>query len=122
MGKPGSELLVYGLIIAGFLLFNYFAQKLARKAREQRAAAEQAAAQAPPEEAAEQLEDIWSRARAAQLATIQVPEQRAPMPAAAPPPPAATRRLFRSRQDLRHAIVLMTVLGPCRALEPHEQR
>jgi hypothetical protein len=44
------------------------------------------------------------------------------MPAAAPPPPAATRRLFRTRQDLRHAIVLMTVLGPCRALEPHEQR
>jgi hypothetical protein len=122
MGKSGSELLVYGLIIAGFLLFNYLARKLARKAREQQEAAEQAAAQAPPEEAAEQLEDIWSRARAAQLATIQVPGQRAPMPAVAPPPPAATRRLFRTRQDLRHAIVLMTVLGPCRALEPHEQR
>jgi hypothetical protein len=121
MGKSGSELLVYGLIIAGFLLFNYFAQKLARKAREQQAAAEQAA-QALPEEAVEQLEDIWSRAREAQLATIQAPGQRAPMPAAAPPPPAATRRLFRTRQDLRHAIVLMTVLGPCRALEPHEQR
>jgi hypothetical protein len=120
MGKSGSELLVYGLIIAGFLLFNYLARKLARKAREQQAAAEQAA-EALPEEAAEQLEDIWSRARAAQLATIQVPGQRAPMPAVAPPP-AATRRLFRTRQDLRHAIVLMTVLGPCRALEPHEQR
>src|SRR3970040_1644434 len=107
MGKSGSELLVYGLIIAGFLLFNYLARQLARKAREQQEAAEQAAAQAPPEEAAEQLEDIWSRARAAQLATIQVPEQLAPMPAVAPPPPAATRRLFRNRQDLRPALVLM---------------
>jgi hypothetical protein len=45
-----------------------------------------------------------------------------PVPAAAPPPPAVTRRLFRTQEDLRHAIVLMTVLGPCRALEPHERR
>lgn len=122
MGKSGSELLLYGLIIAGFLLFNYLAQKLARKAREQQAAAEQAAAQAQPVEAEAELEDVWGRSPAAQPATRHVPEQRAPVPAVAPPPRAATRGLFRSRQDLRHAIVLMTVLGPCRALEPHERR
>lgn len=122
MGKSGSELLVYGLIIAGFLLFNYLAQKLARKAREQQAAAAQAAAQAQPVAAREELEDVWSRSPAEQPATIHVAAPRAPMPAVAPPSPAVTRRLFRTREDLRHAIVLMTVLGPCRALEPHERR
>ena len=125
MGKSGSELLVYGLIIAGFLLFNYLARRLAQKAREQQEAAERAAAQAPPAEAEGELEDVWGRAPAARPAALRVPEQRAPAPVAAPPleQPAATRhRLFRTRQDLRRAIVLMTVLGPCRALEPHEQR
>ena len=128
MGKSGSELLVYGLIIAGFLLFNYLAQQLAKKAREQqeaaaREAAEQEAAQAPPAALEEALEDIWGRPPAAPVAAMQVPEPR-PAPRGVPPPspPAATRRLFGSRQDLRHAIVLMTVLGPCRALEPPEQR
>jgi hypothetical protein len=128
MGKSGSELLVYGLIIAGFLLFNYLAQRLAKKAREQqeaaeREAAEREAAQAPPVAQQEALEDIWGRLPAAPVAAMQVPEQRS-VPRGVPPPsrPAATRRLFRTRQDLRHAIVLMTVLGPCRALEPPEQR
>ena len=128
MGKSGSELLVYGLIIAGFLLFNYLAQQLAKKTREQqeaaaREAAEREAAQAPPVAPQEALEDIWGRHPAAPVAATQVPEQR-PVPRGVPPParPAATRRLFRNRQDLRHAIVLMTVLGPCRALEPPEQR
>jgi len=123
MGKSGSELLVYGLIIAGFLLFNYLARRLAQKAREQQEAAERAAAQAPPAEAEGELEDVWGRSPAVQPATIHAREPRAPVPVVASPPPAATRhRLFRTRQDLRRAIVLMTVLGPCRALEPHEQR
>ncbi|HEU4646314.1 MAG TPA: hypothetical protein VFS80_12210 [Burkholderiales bacterium] len=123
MGKSGSELLVYGLIIAGFLLFNYLAQRLAKKAREQQEAAQREAAQAPPVAQEDALEDIWGRLPAAPVAATQVPEQR-PVPRGVPPPsrPAATRRLFRTRQDLRHAIVLMTVLGPCRALEPPEQR
>jgi hypothetical protein len=122
MGKSGSELLVYGLIIAGFLLFNYLARRLAQKAREQQEAAEQAAAQAPLAEAEGQLEDVWGRSPAVQPATIHAREPRAPVPGVASPPPVTTRRLFRTRQDLRHAIVLMTVLGPCRALEPHERR
>jgi len=31
--------------------------------------------------------------------------------------PGTARRLSRTRQELRRAIVVMTVLGPCRALE-----
>jgi hypothetical protein len=43
----------------------------------------------------------------------------------APPAPAAGRRrgistssLFRTRAEMRRAIVLMTILGPCRASDP----
>jgi len=33
-------------------------------------------------------------------------------------PPGTRRRLLGSRRDLRQAIVLMTILGPCRGMEP----
>ena len=45
----------------------------------------------------------------------------APLPAAAPPPAAIRRRgraPLGSLRDVRRGIVLMTILGPCRALEP----
>jgi hypothetical protein len=128
MPKSGSELLFLGLIIAGFMLFNYLSQRLAKKAREQQEAAE---ASAPPPED-EPLEDIWARAPAPPPAAPAPPlaapapiARTVPAPHATPPAPSRRRpaaRLFRTRKDLRHAIVLMTVLGPCRALEPHERR
>ena len=33
----------------------------------------------------------------------------------------SSRQLIRHRGELRHAIVLMTVLGPCRASQPYDQ-
>ena len=46
---------------------------------------------------------------------------RAPDLPESPPPPrigrSGKRSLFRNRRDLRRAIILMTVLGPCRAAE-----
>lgn len=124
MPKSGSELLFLALIIAGFMLFNYVAQRLAKAAREQQEAEAAVGASVPPPED-EPLEDIWGR--------VPVPPPAAPAPVAraepqaraAPPRPLPRRagaRLFRTRKDLQHAIVLMTVLGPCRALEPHERR
>jgi len=127
MPKSGSELLFLGLIIAGFMLFNYVAQRLAKKAREQQAAAAAqpaADAEAPPR-GDEPLEELWGRVPAPRPAA---PEPVAPPAAAAhaaPPVPSRRRsgaRLFHTRRDLRQAIVVMTVLGPCRALEPHERR
>lgn len=123
MGKPGSDLLFYILIIGGFLLFNYLARTLARKAREQQEAAEREAAQAQPAEAEEPLEDPWGRPLAAPVPAPQPAVRHAP---AALAPQArharAPHALFRTRQDLRRAIVVMTVLGPCRALEPYDRR
>jgi len=121
MPKSGSELLFLGLIIAGFMLFSYVAQQLAKKAREQQEAAEGSAP--PPED--EPLEDIWGRTPAPPPAAPVAVAHPVPAPHDRPPVPSPRRsaaRLFRTRKDLRHAIVLMTVLGPCRALDPHERR
>ncbi|MDH3320154.1 MAG: hypothetical protein OEO84_10755 [Betaproteobacteria bacterium] len=119
MPKSGSELLFLGLIIAGFVLFNYVARQLAKKAREQ----QEAAAAAPA--ADEPLENIWGRAPAPPPAAAEPIARAKPVPHAGLPVPSRRgtgARLFRTRKDLRQAIVVMTVLGPCRALEPHERR
>ena len=118
MPKSTSELLLYGLLIGGFLLFNYVTQQLAKKARqEEEAEAAPLPGDGPPQ-------DIWGRAPAEAPAT---PEPVAPgVPARRAEVPAQPRRrttpglLFRTRKDLRHAVVLMTVLGPCRALKPND--
>jgi len=121
MPKSASELLFLGLIIAGFMLFNYVARQLAQKARAQQQAADTSAP--PPED--EPLENIWGRAPAPPRDAPEPIARAVPVPNAAPPVRVRRRpaaRLFRTRKDLRRAIVLMTVLGPCRALEPHERR
>jgi hypothetical protein len=121
MGK--YELLIYGLIFLGFLLFNTLMQavKRARQQQEQERAQQQEAAPPPEEQPPEYL---WGRRPQPELPAAAAhlePTRR--LEAIAAPPAASPRRtvpvaLFCSRQDLRHAIVVMTVLGPCRALEP----
>ncbi|HEX6318219.1 MAG TPA: hypothetical protein VFZ84_05040 [Burkholderiales bacterium] len=110
--------LLYVLAIVGFFLFNMLAQRAARRRQQ----AEQAAQPEPVAE--ETLEDVWGR-------TPAPPPAPAPVVLAPPPPPpvrAAPRRMHPVRallndpRDLRRAVVLMMVLGPCRAQEPPEQR
>ncbi|MPZ44118.1 MAG: hypothetical protein GEV05_12065 [Betaproteobacteria bacterium] len=124
-----SELLVYGLVIAGFLLVNYVMQLAANKARRQQQ--ERQATGAPPQPQAEEMLDYsWGGAPVAQPVAYELP--RAPVPVYTAPPaqsvepaarihPAALGLLHDGRQT-RNAIVLMTVLGPCRAIEPYAPR
>ena len=112
--------LLYVLAIVGFFLFNMLAQRAARRRQQE----EQAAHAAQPEPAAEEpLEEVWGRTPAPAPAPVVL----APPP---PPPPARAaprrmhpvRALLNDRQDLRRAVVLTMVLGPCRAQEPPEGR
>jgi hypothetical protein len=124
MDETGSRLLILGLIVIGFMLFNHFAQQAARRMRERQEAAARAAADAAAAQEEEAvLEDIWGRP--VPPPRPLVPIETAPAPRAgpaAPPPARAAHPLFRTPQDLRRAIVVMTVLGPCRALEPVDRR
>ncbi len=113
--------LLYVLGFLALVLFNYFAQRAARR-REQQEKAQTAVAPAAPSVEEELPEELWGR-------TVTPP---APPPApvlvrrSAPPPPAPrrlhpVRALLKDKRDLRRAVVLMMVLGPCRAQEPPEQ-
>lgn len=119
MERFSFDLLVYVLLFAGIVLFNFVRRRLARRSR-----------QAPPPAAAETAPPsatAWGRVPETEVE----PEIRrgpairtTPMPMAAPPQVGRRRAqpLFRSRAELRRAIIGMTVLGPCRAQDPPDAR
>lgn len=118
--------LLYVLAFAAFILFNVIAQRAARR-RQQAEEAEAATQPAPPPPAEEQpLEDYWGRAAAPMPAPAPPAVVSRPMPPEPPAPPALrrvhpARALLSNKRDLRRAVALMMVLGPCRAQEPPER-
>jgi hypothetical protein len=129
MPQSISELLVYGLVLVGFLLFNYVVQQRARMARSQQGGAE--SDEPTPTPMDEPLDYAWGREPSSMPTAYEQVQATADVPVAPPAqkatpaplrPHTTPRALFESRQELRHAIVLMAVLGPCRALEPFERQ
>lgn len=133
-----SELLVYGIILVVFLAFNLLrpllTERLRRMQQRQQGQQELEQAQAREERAPadeESWDETWGRSSQTVLqpslehaaADEPGPAQNVQTPArpGRPPRDGVAGRLFASRGDLRHAVVVMTVLGPCRALEPHDR-
>lgn len=141
-----SQLLFYVLLIAGIVGFNLLMRHMNSKAKgwqeklEQRqrgdaigtassdVSVEAAAARSPwggaarEQAAVEPMEVVLARrARLAAQDGLDKPDQQT---RAAPARPATTQKrrtqpMFSSEAELRQAIVLMTVLGPCRATAPY---
>lgn len=112
------DLLIYGLLALAFLLFNLLPQWLKhRRERNDAAAAE------PIPQPGGGLDAQWgrvplprARAPSAESASKHAPRTRAEQPVR--PRMRQVPRL-RSPKDLRDAIVLTAILGPCRAREPY---
>lgn len=138
-----NNLLIYGLLFLVIIGFNLFNQFVAARAQHRRSQQQVAGAQGMPQPGPEDnpvalTESDWGRPPEAKPA----PELR-PVPALArkpesarsqsdpairairPPRPSQRRRarhrMFQHRRALRDGIVMMTVLGPCRALQPYDQ-
>ena len=119
---------IYLIIFAGFVLFNWLAQQAARRRQqEEQARAGGPAQDEPPPSEAEPPEYIWGRARAPKPAPAPAPVPVArPSPSPARAAPSAVRRLhpvralLKDKPSLRRAVILSMVLGPCRAQEPPE--
>jgi hypothetical protein len=115
--------LLYVLGFIAIVLFNHFAQRAARRRQQE----EQAQAQpAPPPVEEALLEDVWGRTPipAPAPAPVAAPRPAAPPIAAQPPAPRRAhpvRALLHDKRDLRRAVILMMVLGPCRSQEPPER-
>ncbi len=113
MGKFPPELLII-ILIGGLLLLNFLAQRVAARQQQQQ--------QAEPPAPDEPLPDIWGRTQPAPAAALPA----MPVRPVAEPPIAVhararrhgARSFLQGRSNLQRAMVVMTVLGPCRAMEP----
>lgn len=122
MNKLPPDLLIYILIIGGILLFNFLTQRAAARRQQE----EEAAKQAEPPAPEEPLPDIWGRAQTAPAAEPQLAARPVPARVGAEPSIAAegrhrrpgARSLLQGTRNLQRAMVVLTVLGPCRAMEP----
>ncbi|MDR7094921.1 hypothetical protein J2X09_002664 [Hydrogenophaga laconesensis] len=120
--------LIYGLVFAAILLFQYVMKRFGLLPTPD---AEPRQAPLPPEppETAEQEAPLADSPRSAQFTPAALPALpgRAAWlgaPAATETPSTAGRAtlLLGNRQDLQRAVFSMTVLGPCRALERPDDR
>jgi hypothetical protein len=117
--------LLYVLAFVGFVLFNYFVNRAARRRQQEEQALEAERPAPPPAQEEEPFEDYWGRTTAPSPAPAPAVVVSQPVRSAPPPPPARrsvhpVRALLNDKRDLRRAVVLMVVLGPCRAQEPLE--
>lgn len=126
-----TDLLVYGAIAVAFMVFNYIVQKLSERARAEQAQEPEPEPAVEPmdESATDALGDLaWGRTpetlRPEYLAfeTARGPSVRTSAPDvvhdavhALYRPPHPVRERLRDTSELRKAMVLMAVLGPCRA-------
>ena len=118
------ELLIYGALFVGILLFNYAARRARQTPQPQHDVPEDPEYEVSPREQPyvrdESPSEFWGVHPPATAAPAPVDRVERPRP----PDPALLRRkrytrrsLLGSKRDLRRAIVLMTVLGPCRGME-----
>jgi hypothetical protein len=114
-GLPAE--LFYVLAVAAYLLFRYIKNRLGQQAQ-------------PDSAQHERLEDVSDEVketpRAPSASIVGVgPFSRTAAPSASAPLPQrrfARRSLMGSKLEVQNAIVIATVLGPCRAFEPHDVR
>lgn len=127
MDRFPVELLVYGAIFLVILMFNY----LSRRAQSQKPQPESEYEPSPQERPYPEYQptpEFWGRGMPPAEAMQPSPPvpvehvQRMRPPATRLAPKRYTRRsLFGSKNDLRRAVVLMTVLGPCPGAESSER-
>ena len=108
--------LIYVLIFAAIVLFQYMMRRLRRQ--EQQESAQQERLPEIPEEPAETppastapcgAVGHFGRSETPPGASTALPRRR-----------FSRRSLLGTRRDVQNAIVVATILGPCRAYEPHD--
>ncbi len=124
------EELIYVLIFGAILAFQYLMKRFGPQPQPDEAPPQAPLPQEQPVVPKEFLEDIWGRAPAVSpvAAASDIRFGRAEAPGATVTLPARRwRRFSRSalmgnRREVQNAIVIATILGPCRAYEAHDIR
>ena len=118
--------LIYLLVFGAFVLFQFLLKRFAKRPQPE-ALEEKPLTQEAPVPEDEALPEIWGRPPVTPVVAPVLAERVARSEALAASAAIARRRsaaraLLGTKLDLRRTIVIMTVLGPCRAQEPPDGR
>jgi len=118
--KGLPEELIYGLVFAAILLFQYLMKRFGPQEQQDPAQHE------PLPQIPEEVAKTPALSSVSSVAFGHFGRAEAPGATASPPTPPrrrfARRSLMGNRRDMQNAIVIATILGPCRAYEPHDIR
>jgi hypothetical protein len=111
--------LIYFLIFAAIFLFQYLMKLAARQSAQQGRQPETGVPELPFPSSYEvaRVEPAWPGPRAPGDDFGRRPEQRVAV-RQRPRRRFSRQSLFGTRRDVQNAVVIATILGPCRALEP----
>ncbi|OGA11531.1 MAG: hypothetical protein A3H33_11335 [Betaproteobacteria bacterium RIFCSPLOWO2_02_FULL_65_20] len=109
--------LIYGLIFAALLLFQYMVKRSGRQAQ-QESTPDEDLPQVP-----EEVEEIRPAASVSRVTVGHFGRTEAPSASSR----LAKRRFSRkslmgTKREAQNAVVIAAILGPCRAYEPHDSR
>ncbi len=115
--KGLPEELIYVLVFAAILLFQYLMKRFGPQ--QQQDPAQHERLPEIPEEAQEiPVPSSVSSLAFGHFGRAGAPGASAPPPTSPPRRRFARRSLMGNRRDMQNAVVIATILGPCRALEP----
>ena len=124
MDKLPAEL-IYILVFAAIVLFQYMMKRFGPQQQPDEVPQEAPRPQEQPAAQEELLPDIWGRAPAVPavlpVTASDIRFGRTAAPGASAPLQGhrfSRRALMGNRRDMQNAVVIATILGPCRALEP----
>ena len=125
MNSAPTELL-YALLFAAVLLVQYLLKRFGGRLQPHDALEEAPTPEAQPAEREASAPESWGRTPETPAVSLAVAQWtarlEAPAAGAAMPRQRAASRSLLTGQNLQRAVVGMTLLGPCRAQEPHESR
>ena len=131
--KNIPEELIYVLVFGAILLFQYLMKRFGPQPQPDEVPQEAPLPQEKPAAQEELLPDIWGRgptvpAVSPVTAASDIRFGRSEAPGATVTLPGrrsrrfSRRALMGNRREVQNAIVIATILGPCRAYEPHDVR
>ena len=117
MDKFSPDQLIYILVFAAIVLLQYLMKRFGPQQQPQSSQDE------PPAQIPEAAEETAVASSVSGVATGHFGRTEPPSDSSAPPRRRFARRsLLGTRREVQNAIVIATILGPCRAFEPHAVR
>ena len=115
--KNSPEELLYVLIFAAILLFQYLMKRFGRQPQQQ-IPQDEPVPEFPEQEQATAATSLVSTASDIRFGRAEVPRASSSLPSRR----FARKSLMGTKREVQNAIVIATILGPCRAFEPHDIR